>query len=155
MKIREAKLEEVGQIADLWQELALHEKKIDPTYSGITKNARGKFLRFIKKKIKDRNSRLLVAIVDDKITWYIFGRVKERPPVSKLKRIGYISDCFVIEEFRGKGIGGKLVQRMLAWFRTKKLNHVELGVISKNKLGLTVWKNLGFKEYGKIMRKKI
>jgi len=155
MKTRKARPEEISQVADLWQGLVLHEKKIDPTYFDITKHARNKFLRFVKKKIKDGNSKLLVAIVDDKIVGYILGWVKERPPIFKLKKVGYISDCFVVKEFRGKGIGEKLTQRMLAWFRTKKLNHVELVVTSRNKLGLTVWENLGFKEYRKIMRKKV
>jgi len=133
----------------------LHEKKIDPTYFDISKYAKKRFVEFAKKKIENRNSRLLVAIVDDKIVGYIFGWIKERPPVFKLKRVGYISDCFTIKEFRGKGIGEKLVQRMLAWFKTKKLNYAELVVTSRNKLGLTVWKDLGFKEYRKIMRRKI
>ena len=155
MKIRKAKPEEVGQIADLQQGLMLREKKIDPTYYDISKYAKKRFVEFAKKKIKNRNSILLVATVDDKIVGYILGWVKERPPVFKLKRVGYISDCFMIKEFRWKGIGEKLVQRMLAWFKTKKLNYAELVVTSRNKLGLTVWKDLGFKEYRKIMRRKI
>ncbi len=155
MKIRKAKPEEVGRIADLQQELMLHEKKIDPTYYSISKYARKRFVEFAKKKIRDRSSRLLVAIVDGKIVGYILGWVKERPPVFKLRKVGCISDFFVIEEFRRRGIGEKLVQRMLAWFMNKKLNHVELVVTSRNKLGLTVWEKLGFKEYRKIMRRKI
>ena len=155
MKVRKARSEEIGQIADLQQGLMFREKKIDPTYYDISKYAKEGFVEFAKKKIENRNSRLLVAIVDDKIVGYIFGWIKERPPVFKLKRVGYISDCFMIKEFRGKGIGEKLVQRMLAWFKTKKLNYAELVVTSRNKLGLTVWKDLGFKEYRKIMRRKI
>ncbi|MFQ6129338.1 MAG: GNAT family N-acetyltransferase [Candidatus Hadarchaeaceae archaeon] len=155
MKIRKVKPEEVSQIADLQQGLMLREKKIDPTYFDISKYAKKRFVEFAKKKIENRNSRLLVAIVDDKIVAYILGWVKERPPVLKLKTIGYISDCFVMKKFRRKGIGEKLVQRMLAWFKTKKLSHAELIVTSRNKLGLSVWKDLGFKEYRKIMRRKI
>lgn len=153
MKIRKAKPEEVGQIADLQQDLMLHEKKIDSTFYDISKAARKRFIEFAKKKIENRNSRLLVAIADGKIVGYIMGWVKERPPVFKLKKVGYISDCFVAEKFRGKGIGDKLVQRMLAWFKIKKLNYAELVVTSRNKLGLTVWENLGFEEYRKIMRR--
>jgi len=155
MKIRKARPEEIGQIADLQRELMLHGKKIDPTYYDMSKHARKRFVEFAKKKIENRDSRLLVAIVDDKTVGYILGWVKERPPVFKLKKVGYISDCFVIKKFRRKGIGEKLTQRMLTWFGTKKLNHVELVVISRNKLGLTAWKNLGFEEYRKIMRRKI
>jgi len=155
MKIRKARSEEISQIVELWRGLVLHEKKIDPTYFDVTKHAENKFLQFVRKKIKDGNSRLLVAIIDGKIVGYILGWVKERPPVFKLKKVGYISDCFVMEKFRGEGIGEKLTQRMLAWFKIKKLNYAELVVTSRNKLGLTVWKNLGFKEYRKIMRKKV
>jgi len=35
------------------------------------------------------------------------------------------------------------------------LNYAELVVTSRNKLGFTVWKNLGFEEYRKIMRRKM
>ena len=155
MKIIKARPEDIGQIADLQQGLMFHEKKIDPTFFDISKHARERFVEFAKKKIENRNSRLLVAVVGDKIVAYILGWVKERPPVYKLKKVGYISDCFVMKKFRGKGIGEKLTQRMLAWFRTKKLNRVELVVTSRNKLGLTAWKNLGFEEYRKIMRKEV
>jgi len=156
MKIRKAKAEEVGQIADLQRELMLHEKKIESTYFyNISKDARERFIEFAKKKIENRNSKLFVAIIDGKIVGYILGWIKERPPVFKLKKVGYISDCFVIEKFRGEGIGEKLAQRMLAWFKIKKLNYAELVVTSRNKLGFTVWKNLGFEEYRKIMRRKM
>jgi len=155
MKVRKARSEEIGQIADLQQGLMFREKKIDPTYFDLSKHAKEGFVEFAKKKIENRKSRLLVAIIDDKIVGYILGWIKERPPVFRLKKIGYISDCFVVKKFRRKGIGEKLTQKMLTWFKTKRLNHVELVVTSKNKLGLTAWKNLGFEEYRKIMQRKI
>lgn len=54
MKIRKARPEEIGQIADLQRELMLHEKKIDPTYFDISKHARKRFVEFAKKKIETR-----------------------------------------------------------------------------------------------------
>ena len=94
----------------------LHEKKIDPTYYSTSKDARKRFVEFAREKIGDRDSRLLVATADGKIVGYILGWVKERPPVFKLRKVGCIFDLLVIEEFRRKGIGKKLVREMLAWF---------------------------------------
>jgi hypothetical protein len=43
----------------------------------------------------------------------------------------------------------------LKWFKNRQIKHVELSVDSRNELGHTVWKSLGFETWQIIMKKKV
>lgn len=155
IKIRKAKLSEVEEIANLQRKLNLHHEKIDPEYYAQNKNTKKIWIKFAKKKIRDKNSLLLVAVYKNKIVGYALGFVKKYPPVRKTKKCAYISDGFVDKNYRGKGISRRFIEESAKWSKTKKLKHMELAVDSRNKLGLDAWRKAGFKEIQKIMLRKI
>jgi len=154
IKIRNAKISEVKQIASLQRKLNLYHKKIDPEYYALNKNAKKIFIKFAKKNIRSKNGMLLVAVDRNIIVGYVLGVIKKYPPVRKIKRFGYIFDLFVEKSYRKKGIATKFTVELIKWFKKKKLKYIELGVDSRNKLGFEAWKKLGFKEHTKGMIKR-
>ena len=61
-------------------------------------------------------------------------------------------EIFIRNEFRGQGVGEKLVKKLLSWAKTAKIKRIELEVWSNNLPAITLYKKLGFKIEGK--RKK-
>ncbi|MBO4392252.1 MAG: GNAT family N-acetyltransferase [Clostridia bacterium] len=57
---------------------------------------------------------------------------------------GEISDVFVSEEFRGQGIGGKLIERCVYHCDKKGYSPVFLNVVSDNNHAVSLYRSLGF-----------
>lgn len=92
---------------------------------------------------------------ENEIVGYIVGKIEKGKVSIVPKKIGKITDIFVLPEYRNKRIGEMLVFELMKWFRKRKIEYVEIGVHSKNKLALNFWKKFGFEEYMKIMRRKL
>ena len=54
---------------------------------------------------------------------------------------------FVLEEYRGKGIGKKLMETMMDAFKEKGINNFELYALNNNENALKFYEKLGFKKY--------
>ncbi len=68
------------------------------------------------------------------------------PPVFTPRKIGFINEVAVADEFRRRGIGTSLVNEAVAWFHSRGANSVELSVYAKNQVAKEFWHKLGFAE---------
>ena len=96
-----------------------------------------------------------VAEDGEKIAGYALAKITSRPPVSKIQKIGMIDDVYLEKKYRGSGIAKKLLEEFYAWFRKNKIDHVEMSVHIKNKIGRKAWKKYGFQVYLISLRKNI
>jgi ribosomal protein S18 acetylase RimI-like enzyme len=65
-------------------------------------------------------------------------------PIFKERKLGMISDVYVKEELRGKGIGKQMLRVALRWFDKNKVKTVELNVAAANIEARRAWARLGF-----------
>lgn len=64
-------------------------------------------------------------------------------------------DLAVTEDSRGLGIGTKLINAAIEWSKEKKLDYVELGVLSNNEGARKLYEKLGFEDVTQLMRYKL
>ncbi|MFC1690780.1 GNAT family N-acetyltransferase [Nanoarchaeota archaeon] len=153
IKIRKARLKDIPSMFPLWLDLMKQHEKIDHFHYELGKGSKEIFKKWIRSNIYSKNALYLVAEDNNKIVGYIGGRIEKRPLCFKIKENGYVLAAVVSRKYQNKGIGKKLTNEMLAWFKTKKVKFVELHANSKNKKGILAWKKMGFKENKKIMDK--
>ena len=151
MTIRYAKPGDIEEVAELDMKLDGFEKKFDSSLK-IGKKERTK--KWLRKRLKDRNFKLIVTEKNSKIIGYTFGWIEKTESFTFKKR-GYICDIFILKEYRGKGIGSKLVKKLLKWFKSKGIRYVEVEVYSENKRSFKLWKYLGFREIMRRLRLKV
>jgi RimJ/RimL family protein N-acetyltransferase len=60
----------------------------------------------------------------------------------------------ILEEYRGRGIGTKLFQRLEEWAINANISRLELTVVTENEAGITLYKKSGFEIEG-IKRKSL
>ncbi len=65
------------------------------------------------------------------------------------KRVGAIHEIVVDPEYQGMGVGKKLMERILNYFREKGLDTAELWVGDENRKALNFYKKFGFFENGR------
>lgn len=93
---------------------------------------------------------IFVAESNGKIVGFITGRISKG-----VKHKEGSFDIYIKSEFRGKGIGNELMNKLLKWFKTKNCKTVSLNVYSSNKKAKQFYKCLGFKLVSETYKKKI
>jgi GNAT superfamily N-acetyltransferase len=52
---------------------------------------------------------------------------------------------YVEPEYRGKGINGTLIKKLISWAKSKNIHEIQLDVYAENDSALKAYEKLGFK----------
>ena len=123
MKIRELKITDYSQVIQIWKQS--FSNKFDQEINT--------------KYISDPNSITLVFVDNNTISGVASLHI-----INKLTRtLGLIEDVAVNENYRGKGIGKKLVQKLIGLASDKKCDKIILNSSEKNS---SFYKKIGFEK---------
>jgi phosphinothricin acetyltransferase len=123
MKIRELKITDYSQVIQIWKQS--FSNKFDQEINT--------------KYISDPNSITLVSVDNNTISGVASLHI-----INKLTRtLGLIEDVAVNENYRGKGIGKKLVQKLIGLASDKKCDKIILNSSEKNS---SFYKKIGFEK---------
>lgn len=155
--IRKAKLRDVNKLAEMAFVLLDYHSKYDrELYSGPSKKKQIKlFKQRLKRKIFDKNGLLLVAELNSEIIGYLMASIQDRTALFKVNKWAHIHDIFVEKNFRGRGIGRKLIKTTKRFFKKKGLKYLELEVHPKNTQAMRNYEKLGFREFEQQMVLKL
>ncbi len=157
MKIREAKIEDVPRMVELWFEL-MHYHAAHHLVFLARDNTKELIEEDLRNRIENTNCRFFIAEIDDKLCGFISCSFRITQEMMIYHRRGYISETVVSQNFRGKGIGKLLFERAKQWFEEEDADHIELQVSLKNNGALNFWGNQGFEgttqHMVKVLKKK-
>jgi ribosomal protein S18 acetylase RimI-like enzyme len=142
MEIMELKNEDIEDFKELFECSYSHGTKFDVL---LVKNVTGYAEKELRSLIKDRKAKILVVSHQKKILGFIVGIIEKKPYCFSIRNVGYIWDFFVSPDFRKRGIGRKLFESMMSWFKINGLKYTEIDVDYQNKDGICIWKKFGFK----------
>ena len=88
---------------------------------------------------------LYVAEFKGKVVGSGYAQIQNSVAYKKPEQFVYLGFMYVHPEYRGKGINGKLIQKLVEWAKDKKIHEIQLDVYAENKSALVAYKKLGFK----------
>lgn len=93
---------------------------------------------------QEDHSEIFVAEENNKLIGYLFaiGGQANRTKYSAYIVIG------ILNQYRGQGIGTKLFMELEEWALNQKIHRLELTVITKNEVGVVLYKKMGFEIEG-------
>lgn len=106
-------------------------------------------------EIRNGSKHVYLLESEGKVIGYIAGKIQDLGQDKKVKRIGYIDGIFILKEHRGNGMGKRLIDEMLNWFRTQELEYANLGVSEPNANAINFYNHLNFETIGRDMIIKI
>ncbi len=130
----------------LWEMLARHHEEVSDQFR-LAWDSRRNWEKYLRKKFSEVSTKLVVAEEDGKVVGFMLCLLSPNAPIFKERKIGVISDVFVLEERRRKGVASKMLDVAIRWFRKNKVRSVQLGVAHQNMEARAVWRNLGFEPY--------
>ncbi|MBU3897302.1 MAG: GNAT family N-acetyltransferase [Nanoarchaeota archaeon] len=151
MLIRTAKKSDIAIINKLDRESIKYHKKFDKDFHTVSENFWKIKKRSHKKAINNPTNLILVAELNGEVVGYIWGYIKK---IMKYK-IGKIQELVVTSKQRKKGIGTKLINNMLRFFKGKKCIISEIDVFVGNLPTVEVYEKAGFIKRYHMMQIKL
>jgi len=154
IKIEEASLKDIDRIIELWKGLINHHLSMTPIFQ-MRADAEANMRKYVKESVKSEDGLVLIAKKQNRIVAYMLCKIVSNPPVLEERKFGAISDAFVLEDERNKGIIKEMENKAVEWFKRKGMKSTEVRVYCKNEMGNKVWDKLGYKDFIFIRRKEI
>ena len=104
---------------------------------------RDEFLKQYSEKFDKDMCNMIIAKEGDTIIGYIFGWIEETNYLNSHKDRGFIGECYVLDEHRGKNIGTELFENISIWFKENKVDNATVEVLSNNSAE-EFWRKNGF-----------
>lgn len=139
----------------MWEELANYHIDLGGPEYRLARGWKAEWQRFARNHIRRKDRLCLVAEIDGIAVGFLLAAVLTRPKVFERRPYGHIYDVFVAEAQRNHGVGEALANAAVEWFRTRRVDRVELYTHVRNDVALRFWKNLGFVTTVHILDRRI
>lgn len=133
-------LESIVELRLLSQE---HFEKSNGLIWRITDEGKKLLKEKIESDLADTNTHVLLAGADGKIIGFIQGVIECRSDYVP-RVVGQVSLAYVVERFRRRGVGKRLVKELCVFFNSNKVETLTVRYIIGNKEAERFWRKLGF-----------
>ncbi len=150
MEIRLAALSDIEPICRLYEEFFAYNATLQPQYYKAAKEG-GDYPRGT---IQDDASDIFLAVEDGKAVGLIHIREAQTPPFGSVAPHNYaeIIDFITTAERRKRGAGSRLMEAAKQWAKNRKLDYIELFVLSEAKDERRFYENKDFVTVSHTMR---
>jgi ribosomal protein S18 acetylase RimI-like enzyme len=150
--IRKARDEDLPAISALWFEMMNYHLTRDRRFA-IAHDAGTTFATWLKSLLQDPEAAYVaVAEENGQVVGYILGQIETLPPVYSITRVGVIRDLCVMQGARHHGVGTRMFQHSLGWFKNRAVEAIWARIPWENKVALQFWESLAFKPFNVTMR---
>ncbi len=143
MEIIPAGEHHILSIVDIWKEFMDYHSAIDP-FLARSLNGHIHFESFLREMMSSPDALVLAAVSRDNVLGYSISKLYKYPPVFLNETCGYICDMAVRAGYQRKGIGERMLGKILEWFDSRGIGRTELHVVAANRTGCSFWKKMGF-----------
>ena len=113
------------------------------------------FYAVITERAAEKNGRIFMAESDKRaIGWAVAYEEENEVYIRADERTyGYVAELYVVEDMRGRGIGGALIAKCEEWAQERGLKAMMIGVLSRNARAHGVCRSAGFQDYVTMLKK--
>jgi len=144
--IRKAVPADRAAIGELWWEMMVFHRECDARAFRLKPKAEAIriWLEHLAECMEDEKQIVLVADAGSGLGGFGMGRLGEDPPCFDLPVHGFVTNFFVSERLRHRGIGRQLYQALAEHFRGLGVEEIRLGVAARNPVSNAFWREMGF-----------
>lgn len=137
----------IPDIVQLWVEFMDHHKDIDPRFPA-REDAHISYEQHLREQMEAENTLVLVALDENRVVGYSVSQVNKYPPIwVDREKYGFIDTMGITADYRRKGVGEQILDRIFEWFSSQDIDRIELMVAARNQVGYSFWKKHGFRDF--------
>lgn len=147
VEIRPAREADVPELARLVAALSAYEEALDERarYDWDEIRDAPNWMRTVLNR--DHHAVWVAQHSDGHLVGYLWVRLYRRHEGGVPPRSGYISQAFLEESSRGKGLMRPMLENAYDWFLANGVTAITLSVLHRNWRGATAWHRLGFSDW--------
>ena len=113
------------------------------------------YLALLEADVRSKGGRILVVEQAGKLLGWgvVHAQEDDVYVIGEERSFAYISELFVVEAVRGKGVGRALIAACEDWARSKGLNVIQIGVLPGNRRAASIYEKAGYSPYAIQLRK--
>ena len=116
------------------------------------------YLAYVKHNVAQERGALFVAELDSRFAGYAACWIEHHDTIAETydsNHFGYVADTYVVPEFRGRGIVGRLLTGAEAHVRALGVSRIRIGALANNASALRAYEKSGFEPYEVVMEKRL
>jgi ribosomal protein S18 acetylase RimI-like enzyme len=150
MSIRKAINSDKHRIAGLFKEMVEFHNQNDPIFT-LKASGHEHYADWFIEQIENDSACPLIAEADGIIVGFSLSFLRKYPATWLNENYGEINDISVTRAYRRKGIGTKLVNKSIEWFKSKGIKRTEVKIATTNELSSKFWRKIGMTSYLETM----
>lgn len=153
--VRPAGARDVDRVVALWTALLSHHQLIDPHWR-MAAGAEQEWQAFLGRLLRDPDAAVLVwDEPDGDLLGFCAAQIGRAPPVMAERARCEVTDLFVREDARRRGIAAALVNAALAWCVERGVDRVVARVATQNTEGQAFWRAAGFGDFVDVLQRRL
>ncbi len=146
MKVVPAADSHLPEMVEIWKEFMDLHSDLDP-FLERRDNGHEHFKKYLKERIDSDDATVLVATDDDKVIGFSIVYISNHPPVLKVERYGHIDSLAVRSEYRRRGVGTAILDKIHEWLESRSIDRIQLNVLPNNVEASSFWRKKGFRDF--------
>jgi GNAT superfamily N-acetyltransferase len=152
--IRRASLRDLDQLTALWRAINAHHSHLDPLFTERSEAA-AEARELVRAQLADDDMAFFVCERAGELVGFCAARIDRAPPILVEVERAQITDLYVVETLRRRGIARALVAAALDWVRARRVARIEVRVVSGNREGQAFWRSLGFVDLLDVLHRRL
>jgi GNAT superfamily N-acetyltransferase len=155
--VRKATAADREAVGELWWEMMMFHRECDPQHFRLKPKpeAMDFWLKHLAECMEDEQQIVLVADAGSELAGFGMGRLGEDPPCFDLPAHGLVTNFFVRENWRRRGVGRRLLEGLAEHFRGQGVEEIRLGAYARNRVSNAFWREMGFEPRVVTMRRAV
>lgn len=153
--IRPSRADDFEALVELDLASARHHAALDPGFYRVPERAA--VAAFLRRRLEDPDRNVIVAVADGAVVGMVDVTIDSEPDPGSIVRPVPTVDIgiSVLEAWRGRGIGHALMAAAEATAREQGVRRVVLDMASANDGAARFYDRLGYREYGRLLRRSL
>lgn len=153
-RIRKLAEDDIDGICTLWREFARLREGLTARRI-LNDDAADYFFGYATGLLQRKDTLTLVADDNKTLAGYLIATKQRRPPIYHHTKVAYLSDAFVSEPYRGKGILKQFMVELNKWCKTEGITAIDVQIFEGNNEALEIYQKLGFSKYRILLRHEV
>jgi GNAT superfamily N-acetyltransferase len=145
---------DVDRVVALWSALMGHHEALDPQWRAAP-GAEDERRRLLARLLADPEAAVLVWDEGGDLLGFCAAQIETAPPLVAERARAEITDLFVREDSRRRGIGRRLVEATTDWIGERGVRRVEVRVAVRNAEGQAFWRALGYADLVNLLQRSL
>ena len=154
LKIRKSQPGDARVLAELWHEMARFHAR-QGSYWRIKPKCKKGYVTYMQEVAKAKDKAVFIAEGDGRPVGFIMVQLSSRARIFVEREHGLVVDLAVTKAVRRSGIGQKLFERAVRWFKTQGVKTLEVRASTSNPLATAFWRKMGFDPYMVMNKRQI